>query len=113
VVENVEIAADLYNAIYTPTLAAIDRLRLGRLYLDAPPGTSSSFSTCNLRAATVPWCQLTAVMTRRRCTMACMGTKQHELKHASEDQVAERPDQESTPRVNGTGAQLYDRHKRP
>src|ERR687898_2595371 len=38
VLENAEIAADWYDAIYTPTLAAIDRLRLGRLYRDAPPG---------------------------------------------------------------------------
>ena len=29
--ENTEIAADWYDAIYTPTLDAIDRLRLGRL----------------------------------------------------------------------------------
>ncbi|MEZ0293107.1 MAG: hypothetical protein ACAH82_11230, partial [Solirubrobacteraceae bacterium] len=29
---------DWYDAIYTPTLAAIDNLRLGRLYRDAPPG---------------------------------------------------------------------------
>src|SRR5829696_6149597 len=38
VLENAEIAADWYDAIYTPTLAAIDRLRLGRLYRNAPPG---------------------------------------------------------------------------
>jgi hypothetical protein len=38
VLENAEIAADWYDAIYTPTLEAIDRLRLGRLYRDAPPG---------------------------------------------------------------------------
>jgi hypothetical protein len=38
VLENAEIAADWYDAIYTPTLAAIDRLRLGRRYRDAPPG---------------------------------------------------------------------------
>jgi hypothetical protein len=38
VLENAEIAADWHDAIYTPTLAAIDRLRLGRLYRDAPPG---------------------------------------------------------------------------
>ena len=38
VVEDAEIAADWYDAIYEPTLAAIDRLRLGRLYQDAPPG---------------------------------------------------------------------------
>jgi hypothetical protein len=37
-VESAEIAADWYDAIYTPTLAAIDRLRLDRLYRDAPPG---------------------------------------------------------------------------
>jgi hypothetical protein len=45
VLENAEIAAHWHDAIYTPTLAAIDRLRLGRLYRDAPPGTCSSFST--------------------------------------------------------------------
>ena len=38
VLENAEIAAAWYDAIYTPTLAAIDRLRLDRLYRDAPPG---------------------------------------------------------------------------
>jgi hypothetical protein len=38
VVGDAEIAADWYDAIYTPTLAAIDRLRLGRLYRDAPSG---------------------------------------------------------------------------
>jgi hypothetical protein len=38
VLENAEIAADWCDAIYTPTLAAIDSLRLGRLYRDAPPG---------------------------------------------------------------------------
>jgi hypothetical protein len=38
VLENAEIAADWYDAVYLPTLAAIDRLRLGRLYRDAPPG---------------------------------------------------------------------------
>jgi hypothetical protein len=38
VLENAEIAADWYDAIYMPTLAAIDRLRLGRLYRDAPHG---------------------------------------------------------------------------
>jgi hypothetical protein len=38
VLENAEIAADWYDAIYTPTLAAIDRLRLGRLYREAPLG---------------------------------------------------------------------------
>ena len=38
VLENMEIAADWYDAIYTPTLAAIERLRLGRLYRDAPLG---------------------------------------------------------------------------
>jgi hypothetical protein len=35
VLENAEIAVDWHDAIYTPTLAAIDRLRLGRLYRDA------------------------------------------------------------------------------
>ena len=38
VLQDAEIAADWHDAIYTPTLAAIDRLRLGRLYRDAPPG---------------------------------------------------------------------------
>ena len=38
VVDNAEIAADWYDATYAPTLAAIDRLRLGRLYRDAPLG---------------------------------------------------------------------------
>ena len=38
VLENAEIAADWYDAVYKPTLAAIERLRLGRLYRDAPPG---------------------------------------------------------------------------
>ncbi len=38
VLENLEIAANWYDAIYTPTLAAIDRLHLDRLYRDAPPG---------------------------------------------------------------------------
>jgi len=38
VLENAEIAADWYDAIYTPTLAAIERLHLGRLYRDAPAG---------------------------------------------------------------------------
>jgi hypothetical protein len=38
VLGNAEIAADWYDEIYTPTLAAIDRLRLDRLYQDAPPG---------------------------------------------------------------------------
>lgn len=38
VLENAEIAADWYEAIYMPTLDAINRLRLGRHYRDAPPG---------------------------------------------------------------------------
>jgi hypothetical protein len=38
VLENAEIAANWYDAIYTPTLAAIERLRFDRLYRDAPPG---------------------------------------------------------------------------
>jgi hypothetical protein len=38
VLEDAEIATDWHDAIYMPTLAAIDRLRLGRLYRDAPPG---------------------------------------------------------------------------
>jgi hypothetical protein len=38
VLDTAEIAADWYDAIYEPTLAAIDDLRLGRLYADAPAG---------------------------------------------------------------------------
>jgi ParB-like nuclease domain len=38
VLENAEIAANWHEAIYTPTLDAIERLRLGREYRDAPPG---------------------------------------------------------------------------
>jgi hypothetical protein len=38
VLENAEIASDWYDSIYTPTVAAIDGLRLDRLYEDAPPG---------------------------------------------------------------------------
>ena len=38
VLENAEIAADWYDAIYTPTLAAIERLHLTRVYRDAPAG---------------------------------------------------------------------------
>ena len=38
VLENAEIAADWYDAIYGPTLAAVDRLSLGPLDGDAPPG---------------------------------------------------------------------------
>ncbi len=38
VLENAEIAADWYDSIYTPTLAAIESLHLARLYRDAPPG---------------------------------------------------------------------------
>jgi hypothetical protein len=38
VVENGEIAADWYDAIYLPTLEAIDTLRLDGVYRDAPPG---------------------------------------------------------------------------
>ena len=38
VVEIAEIAGDWYDAIYTPTLAAIDGLRLGSGYRDAPLG---------------------------------------------------------------------------
>jgi hypothetical protein len=38
VLEDAEIAADWYDATWTPTLAAIERLRLDRLYRDAPPG---------------------------------------------------------------------------
>src|SRR5918996_176977 len=45
VLEDAEIAADWYDAIYTPTLAAIDRLRLGRLFGTPRTGTCSSFST--------------------------------------------------------------------
>jgi hypothetical protein len=38
VFENAQIAADWYDAVYLPTLAAIERLRLDRLYRDTPPG---------------------------------------------------------------------------
>jgi ParB-like nuclease domain len=38
VLENAEIAADWYEATWTPTVAAIERLGLGRAYGDAPPG---------------------------------------------------------------------------
>jgi hypothetical protein len=38
VLENAAIAADWHDAIYGPTLAAIDRLRLDRLDDDAPAG---------------------------------------------------------------------------
>ena len=38
VLENAEIAADWHDAIYMPTLAAIERLRLDRFYRDAPHG---------------------------------------------------------------------------
>jgi len=38
VVDDAAIAADWFDAIYTPTLAAIERLQLDRLYRDAPPG---------------------------------------------------------------------------
>jgi hypothetical protein len=38
VLENAEIAANWYDAIYAPTLVAVERLHLGRVYRDAPPG---------------------------------------------------------------------------
>ena len=38
VLEDAEIAADWYDSIYMPTLAAIERLRLTRVYEDAPAG---------------------------------------------------------------------------
>jgi hypothetical protein len=38
VLDDAEIAADWYDATYGPTLEAIERLRLGRLYQDAPAG---------------------------------------------------------------------------
>ena len=38
VLENAEIAADWYDAIYTPTLAAVESLHLDRPYRDAPAG---------------------------------------------------------------------------
>jgi hypothetical protein len=38
VLEDAEIAADWYEAIWKPTQAAIERLRLSRPYKDAPPG---------------------------------------------------------------------------
>ena len=38
VLDNPEIAANWFDAIYLPTLAAIDSLQLDRLYQEAPPG---------------------------------------------------------------------------
>jgi hypothetical protein len=38
VLEDAEIAADWWDSIYKPTLAAIESLRLDRVYEDAPPG---------------------------------------------------------------------------
>ena len=38
VLDDADIAADWYESIYEPTLAAIDRLRLTRVYEDSPPG---------------------------------------------------------------------------
>jgi hypothetical protein len=38
VLDDAEIAADWFDSIWTPTQAAIDRLRLARFYEDAPPG---------------------------------------------------------------------------
>ena len=38
VLEDEAIAADWYDSIYTPTLAAIEQLRLDRLYENAPRG---------------------------------------------------------------------------
>jgi hypothetical protein len=38
VLEDAETAADWWESIYEPTLAAIERLRLDRVYEDAPPG---------------------------------------------------------------------------
>jgi hypothetical protein len=38
VLSDAEIAADWYDSIYMPTLAAIDRLRLTRVFEDAPAG---------------------------------------------------------------------------
>jgi hypothetical protein len=38
VLEDPEIAADWYDATYAPTLAAVERLQLTRVYRDAPPG---------------------------------------------------------------------------
>jgi hypothetical protein len=38
VLENAEIAADWYDATYTPTIAATDRLHLDRVYRDEPAG---------------------------------------------------------------------------
>jgi hypothetical protein len=38
VLDDAEIAADWYDSIYTPTLAAVDRLGLDGVYRDAPPG---------------------------------------------------------------------------
>jgi hypothetical protein len=38
VLDDAHIAADWYDAIYAPTLAAVDTLHLGRVHPDAPPG---------------------------------------------------------------------------
>jgi hypothetical protein len=38
ILDDAEIASDWYDAIYTPTLAALEGLRLGRRYSDAPAG---------------------------------------------------------------------------
>ena len=45
VLGDAEIAEDWYDAIWMPTQAAIERLRVARLYRDAPVGDLSSFST--------------------------------------------------------------------
>src|SRR5438132_7697250 len=41
------------------------------------------------------------------------GTQRYELEHAAQHQIAERPEQEPTPQVSGTGARHYGRHARP
>jgi hypothetical protein len=40
-------------------------------------------------------------------------TKQDELEHAADQQGAERPEQEPTPRISRTGARRYGRHTYP
>ena len=82
VLENAEIAADWYDATWTPTLAAIERLRLGQLYRDAPPGDlflvlhrhrrdafpSTGCPRCSRRAAS-PKQASTAAAPRLICTL--------------------------------------------
>ena len=51
VLENAEIAADWYESIYAPTLAAIDSLRLDRLYRDAPRFVGVEHAMAEIRPA--------------------------------------------------------------